>query len=129
MIGLEYTFRETTYNLCLNGAALFAIYDKYGSDISVFDPIKTTDKAGFEAVCFYLHKLAEQGEIVRRWEGHKPRKIPSQGMFEALLSPNDVPEAKAAVQEALRLGFLREHDDREVIDLGLLELEKKEAAD
>lgn len=129
MISHEYTFRGESYSLCLNGAALFAIYDKYGSSVSVFDPIKPATGEGFEAVCFYLAKLAEQGEIVRRWEGHKPRKIPSEAKFKALLSPTEVPEAKAAVQKALRLGFLREHDDREVIDIGLAELEKKEAAD
>ena len=125
----EYKFQDETYTLCLNGAALFAIYDKYGSDSSVFDPIKAMDNKGFEAVCFYLHELAKQGEIVRRWEGRMPRKIPPQAMFAALLSPHEVNEAKQAIISALELGFAREHDDREKIDLGLEELRKKVAAD
>ena len=129
MKSVDYIFQGQTYPLCLNGAALFAIYDKYGADISVFEPITPTDNKGFEAVCFYLHKLAEQGELVRRWEGHRPRKIPAEKMFAALLSPLDVPEAKTAIRQAIRLGFEREHDDRESIDLGLAELRKKEAAD
>ena len=125
----DYTFEGQTYSLCLNAAALFAIYDKYGADVSVTDPIKTIDNKGFEALCFYLHKLAEQGEIVRRWEGHTPAKIPTQAMFAAKLTPADIPAAKASVQEAIRLGFEREQDKRESIDLGLAELRKKEAAD
>lgn len=129
MKSVDYQFDGKVYPLCLNGAALFAIYDKYGADISVFDPIKTTDNKGFEAVCFYLHKLAEQGEIVRRWEGHTPRKIPSLGMFAAKLAPLDVPKAKEAIREAIRLGFEREHDSRESIDIGLAEIQKKEEAD
>ena len=129
MRSFEYEFQGVTYPLCLNAAALFDIYDKYGSDISVFDPFKSMDKAGFEATCFYLHKLAEQGEIVRRWEGQTPRKIPSQAMFTAMLAPQDVPRAKDAIRQALGLGFMREHDERESIDLGLAELQKKEAAD
>lgn len=126
---VDYKFNGETYPLCLNGAALFAIYDKYGTKGSIFDHIAPTDNKGFEAVCFYLHKLAEQGELVRRWEGHRPRKIPAEKMFAALLSPLDVPEAKRAVREALSLGFEREHDDQDSIDLGLAELQKKEGAD
>lgn len=126
---VDYKFNGETYPLCLNGAALFAIYDKYGTKGSVTDPIKPTNSGGFEATCFYLHKLCEQGELVRRWEGHKPRKIPAQGMFAALLSPHDVLEAKDAIREAIRLGFEREQDERESIDIGLAELRKKEAAD
>ena len=126
---VDYTFNGQTYPLCLNGAALFAIYDEYGAKGSVLDHIKPVNNKGFEAVCFYLHKLAEQGELVRRWEGHKPRKIPSQGMFAALLSPPDVPEAKDAIRKAIEVGFEREHDSRDSIDLGLAELQKKEAAD
>lgn len=125
----EYKFKDEVYPLCLNGAALFAIYDKYGSDVSVFDPIKEMDSKGFEAVCFYLHELAKQGEIVRRWEGLKPRKIPPQAMFAAMLMPCDVNDAKQAIRDTLALGFLRENDDREKIDLGLEELRKKAAAD
>lgn len=129
MKSVDYTFNGQTYPLCLNGAALFAIYDKYGTKGSVLDHVKGTDNKGFEATCFYLHKLAEQGELVRRWEGHKPRKIPAQGMFAALLTPHDVPEAKDAIRAAIALGFEREHDERESIDMGLAELQKKEEAD
>ena len=125
----EFKFKDETYPLCLNGAALFAIYDKYGSDVSVFDPIKEMDSKGFEAICFYLHELAKQGEIIRRWEGRMPRKIPPQAMFAAMLDPHEVNEARQAIRETLALGFARDHDDREKIDLGLEELRKKAAAD
>lgn len=126
---IEFKFKDEVYPLCLNGAALFAIYDRYGSDVSVFDPIKEENSKGFEAICFYLHELAKQGEIVRRWEGRMPRKIPPQAMFAAMLSPHEVNDARQALRDTLELGFLREEDDRKKIDLGLEELRKKAAAD
>ena len=124
----EFRFKDEVYPLCLNGAALFAIYDKYGSNVSVFDPINEMDGKGFEAVCFYLHELAKQGEIIRRWEGHTPRRIPPQAMFAAMLTPHEVNDARQAIRETLALGFAREHEDREKIDLGREELRKKEDA-
>lgn len=129
MRSVDYEFQGKTYSLCMNGAALFAIYDKFGKNISVFDPIKSADNKGFEALCFYLHKLAEQGEIVRRWEGHEPKKIPAEKMFAALLGPLDVPAARTAVQLAIQAGFESEQEKKDSIDIGLAELRKKGAAD
>ena len=129
MKSYDYNFRGETYPLCLNAAALFSIYDKYGDKGSVADHITPNTAKGFEAVCFYLYEMAKQGELVRRWEGHSPRKIPAQGMFAALLTPADIPQAKTAIRQAIALGFAREQDGRESIDLGLEELRKKGAAD
>ena len=49
-----FPFNGTTYYLLLNGAALFNIYDQYGSEGSVFDPIRGGGSEGFAAVCWYL---------------------------------------------------------------------------
>ena len=53
--------------LLLNGQALFDIYDKFGTKGFITDPLKDNNKSGFEATCFFLAKLCEQGELYRRW--------------------------------------------------------------
>lgn len=124
-VGIELT--GVTYYLCMNAAALFAIYDKYGTKGSVLDPIQTGDKAGFEATCWFLAKLAEQGELVRRWQGHTPGKIPTEQRFRAMLRPAETAAAKVAIARAVSLGFSREvqDDEPEYVDVGLQELQKK----
>ena len=124
----EFSLNGQTYHLCLNGAALFDIYEKYGSKGFVTDHVKGNGKKSFEATCWILAKLAEQGELVRRYLGHDRGPIPSEGLLRAMLSPRDVPEAKAAITEAVRRGFEREKKEDGPVDLGLLELEKKAKA-
>lgn len=116
----------TTYYLLLNGAALFDIYDQFGQEVSVTDPIKDNTREGFEAVCWYLEALATQGELYRRWEGQDKGPIPTADMLAVCLSPLDAPRAKAAIQRAICAGFALEETERpKEIDKGLLELEKK----
>ena len=117
-----------TCYLCMNAAALFAIYDRYGTKGSVLDPIQTGDKAGFEATCWFLATLAEQGELVRRWQGLERGPIVPEQYFRVNLKPLDVAGAKDAIREAITLGFSREEErEKRVRDLGLEELQKKTA--
>ena len=55
-----YTLNGNTWHLCLNGAALFDIYEKYGDKGFVTDHIAGNDKNAFQATCWMLAKLAEQ---------------------------------------------------------------------
>lgn len=127
---LEYRLGGEIYHLCLNGAALFDSYDKFGEEGSLIDHIQGRGKPAFDATCWLLAKLAEQGELVRRYQGHAKQPIPTQERFAALLRPRDVPAAKAAIIQAAALGFAREEDGGEdEVDLGLAELEKKTAPD
>lgn len=121
-----FKFNGVTYHLLLNGAALFDIYDQFGQDVSVLDPIKDKGRDGFMAVCWYLEELATQGELYRRREGLDAGPIPEASMFEVMLSPLDVPRARTAIQTAIAAGFGREEVGQpKEIDVGLLELEKK----
>lgn len=124
----EYQVGGRTFFLCLNGAALFDIYEKFGTDKPILTHIEGSDRAGFEALCWMLAKLSEQGELVRRYEGYEPGKIPGEHFFRTNLAPLEIARAKLAVTRAVTLGFEREvpgEEDR--IDLGLMELEKKTA--
>lgn len=124
----EFRLGERTFTLCLNGAALFDLYDKFGQDKPILDHIAGTDRASFDALCWMLAKLSEQGELVRRYEGHEAGKIPSEHFFRTNLAPLEIARAKSAVTEAVARGFEREVPGEDArIDLGLLELEKKTA--
>ena len=69
---------------------------------------------------------------MRRFQGHKPEKIPTEAWFRTNLAPLDVSAAKLTVQAVVRLGFKREEPDEDEndadgVDLGLQEHEKKTA--
>lgn len=118
-----------TWHLLLNGAALFDIYEKFGSKGFVLDHIRGSGKKSFGPTCWLLAKLAEQGELLRRYQGHDKGPIPTEEQFRLSLSPLEVPRAKQAITLAVQEGFRREEGDkRNEVDKGLLELEKKTEA-
>ena len=112
-------------HLRLTAAALYDIYEEFGSG-SVFEHISGSDRAAFEAVCWYLAKLAEQGELTRRWQGFEAGPIPTAEQFRIQLTPADMPLAKLALMRAINRGFGREIEDEEPVDVGLAEFGKKE---
>ena len=110
--------------LCLNGQALFDLYDKFGTKGFITDPLKD-NKAGFEATCFFLAKLSEQGELYRRWQGQTRGPVLTEQFFRVNLAPHEVAAAKDAILAAIVLGFRREEKETGDLDLGLVELQKK----
>lgn len=115
-----------TYHLLLNGEALFDIYEKFGSKGFVLDHIKGNGKKSFGPTCWMLAKLAEQGELLRRYQGYDKGPIPTEDLFRLTLSPLEIPLAKDAIARAVQEGFRRnEGQDNKAVDKGLLELEKK----
>lgn len=111
--------------LLLNGQALFDIYDKFGTKGFITDPLKDNNKAGFEATCFFLAKLCEQGELLRRWQGQTHGPVLTEQFFRVNLAPREVAAAKDAILAAIVLGFQREEKETGDLDLGLVELQKK----
>lgn len=116
-----------TFRLCLNGAALFDIYDKFGTKGFVTDPIEGHTRKAFNATCWMFAKLAEQGELVRRHQGYDRQEIKMPEYFQTFFRPADVLTAREAIKTAVQVGFAREIPDEEdgEIDLGLQELKKK----
>ena len=111
--------------LCLNGQALFDLYDKFGTKGFITDPLKGSGKKSFEAVCYYLFKLSEQGELYRRWQGQTHGPVLTEQFFRVHLAPRDVYRAKDAIVTTIRIGFAREAEEEHDVDLGLVELQKK----
>ena len=124
---VEFEWNGQACCLCMNAAALFDIYDKFGSDKDVLDNIRGSDRQSLNNLCWILWKLMEQGELVRRFQGHERQRIPAEMEIRTLLGPGEYPAARLAVARAVALGFAREVEDSEPrrIDKGLLELEKK----
>ena len=79
--------------LCLNGQALFDIYDKFGTKGFITDPLKDSGKKSFEAVCYYLFTLSEQGELYRRWQGQMHGPVLTEQFFGGNLAPHEVSSA------------------------------------
>lgn len=119
------------YPLCLNAAALFDLYARFGDKDGLLDHIEGSDRKSFYNTCAMLAKLAEQGELVRRYQGFAPAEIPTETQLRLVMGPLDVLSAKGAIRRAVALGFGREVRDEEQnqpVDLGLLELQKKTAS-
>lgn len=128
---VDFDLGDMQLHLCMNGAALFDIYEKFGRKGQLLDHIQGNSKESFANTCWFLWKLAEQGELVRRWMGHRPAAIPQERQLRAMLGAMDVPRAKDAIAEAARLGFAvetpREREER--IDLGLQKLKAADGSD
>lgn len=126
---IEWKFRGHTFYLCLNAAALTEVYARYGEDKSFPELYAGTGRAEFSATCVLLALLAEQGELVRRYEGHDRGPILGADYFRAQLTPRDLAGAKRALGTAYDAAFRRETEDEdEEVDLVLLELQKKTKA-
>ena len=100
---VKFEFNERPYCLCFNGAALFAVQEKYGDGFNAGAILAGTGTDGFSSLCWLLAELAEQGELVRRYLGYDPQDIPTPEYFEASLGPLDTLRAKKAVLDALAL--------------------------
>lgn len=117
-----------TYHLLLNGAALFALYDRFGDRGSLADHLQGGGREAFENTCVFLAVLGEQGELWRRYLGYDHGPLPTAEGFRVGLSPMEAAAAKGAVMEALLKGFAREEGQQsKAVDKGLLALQKKTA--
>lgn len=118
-----------TYYLLFNGAAMFNIYDQFGSEGSVVDHIRGNGRNAFEAVCWYLEELSTQGELYRRKQGFDKGPVLSAADLMVELSPLGLLDARAQLKSAIYAGFVQEEaEPPKEIDKGLLELEKKTGA-
>lgn len=123
---VDFELNGRTHHLILNGAALFDAYDKFGDKGDLLDRLTGTGRQSFDDTVWWLVKLAQQGEAVRRWEGEEPQPMLTAEEALRTLRPVDVVRARAAIRAAYALGFEREEQSEDAeIDLGLMELQKK----
>jgi hypothetical protein len=125
----DYDFNGRTFHLAMNANALFDTYEKYGDKRSIAELPKGTGKKSFDATCWMLAKFAEQGELVRRYDGFKAETIVTESYFRLHMKPLDVPVAKKVLEQAIVLGFAREEESAEARDPYLAEYQKKTETD
>lgn len=108
---------------------MFDAAEKFGSMSDAFDTIEKENRDGLNAIRWFMLRMANDAELVRRKEGYDHDEILKEEDIE-IPSPAYYAIYKNAVLEAIRLGYTREVEDpKEEVDLVLQEInEKKEKA-
>lgn len=125
---IELELRGGTYHLYLNGTALFDIYGKFGQVRNLLDLVEPFTREGYEATIWILCELSTQGELYRRLQGYEKAEPLNYLKTLTQVQPYEIPGIKAAVIEALREGFIREHASAEAYDPWLDEIEESSGA-
>ena len=108
---------------------LFDVNEKFGSLDGALNAMQEPGREGFEALLWMARRLAKEGELLRRERGEPARDLPASAELSGMMQPLEAGELLEKVSEAVALGYQREIVKKEQeVDLGLLELEKKEGA-
>ena len=130
MRSVKYEFRGSEYVLAVTAAALFSIYDQFGTG-DVLETTKCMDPSlnGWESCCHLAALLSEQGAAQRAYLHRPPVPTIDAEYLMRTASPTDAVNLRRAIREAFRLGFAREiaEDRDEEVNLVLLEREREDA--
>lgn len=116
--------RQLNYSI----EVMFNMRDKFGSIQDALDIIAKDGAEAFDAVKWFALQMANDAELCRRDAGYDPQPMISEKDITIRMRPLDYEELKAAVVDAITLGYRREiKDDKEETDIGLAELQAKKA--
>lgn len=124
MKAVKITLADQEYCLIYNGSAMFEI-DELLAGENLFEAIQETGKRAFGLICKIIAILSEQGELTRRALGYSPEEMLTEDKAGVLASPVDINVCRKAILNAVMIGYGREIEGKEDIDVGLLELEQK----
>lgn len=123
---VEYNFLSRSYRLMYNGAAMFALNEKFPGLEGVFETIMESTPSGTDALYDVWLILASNGEAVKKWLGYEAVPLPEKDELAAMSAVDDLARMRDAVAAAIMAGLGREYESKaKVIDLGLEELEKE----
>ena len=123
---VKFELNGKVYDLLWNANAMFAFFDKFGDKESVLDHIAGSDSKSWENTVWVLVKLAQQGELWRRYNGEDAQKMLTAEDLQRATGVADVLRARNSVIEAYYAGFDRERPNEEQeVDLFLSEWQKK----
>ena len=130
MRSVIFRFRGSDYILAVTAAALFSVYDQFGTG-DVFDSTRCMEPTldGWDACCHLAALLSEQGAAQRRYlHRPEPPTLDAEYLMRTA-SPTDALALRDAIREAFRLGFRRDipDDPDEEVNLVLLEREREDA--
>lgn len=126
---IDFEFGGTTYALSFTAETLFELYDRFGvvDDIIGATHIFEPSAEGWANCCWLAAKMAQQGELIARYMGHKPKSMLQAEQLRTCATPNDAAQLRAVVRAALEQGFRREiDDDGEPEEINLI-LQEREA--
>lgn len=82
---------------------------------------------GFDALCWAVAELANQGELYSRYMGNDPREMLTPERVRVELKPYQISEAKALIMSAIISGIKPEENQGGEVDEVLEVLQKKTA--
>lgn len=110
------------YALTYNGAAMFALLERRGSDFASL--LRQDTDAGIRCLRDAALTLSEQGELLRRYQGYKAAEMLADADVETLTAPLDIMRLRTAVLSQIAED-VAQHVPQKEIDLGLAELNHK----
>lgn len=125
--GYLYRHGESEYWLVYTADAYFTLNNEYGADF--FQKIRPTTSEAYEIALGCVCVLAEEGELCRRYMGYDAHDIPTVDELRRTILPDGIAPLKEAVINAvmagLRIDVPGKAGEDDVVDIGLLEYEKK----
>lgn len=124
---IEADYGGQTYYLHYSVAVMFDVIEKYGSAQLLLDRIDRNDADGFSSVAWAFVRMTQEGELMRRGEGHPAADMLGYDDITIYrLKPYEYIEMHRSVVEAITLGYVRDTKRKdEDIDIGLAELREK----
>lgn len=119
----KWTFDGKDYYLSYNVMAVHQIYDLGIEDLSA--AISDRGAKAFEQVCRAAEIMIQQGELIRRYLGYDPGNVIAADTLMWSLGINNDLALRSSMMAAVLDGLKSETDERQEVDLGLLELQKK----
>lgn len=130
---------DTMVNAVINGKikplhysveVMFEINRLYGSVQDALELLQKQDREGFACLRQLVVLMVNDAELCRRAEGYDKSDMLSETDITTLMRPSVHLHLIDAVTQAIALGYEQEtaNESETETDLGLLELQKKEAA-
>lgn len=109
---------------------MFEINRLYGSVQEALELLQRQDREGFKCLRNLVVMMANDAELCRRAEGYDKNEMLSEDDITTRIKPSAHLHLIDAVMQAITLGYKQEitGEEETETDLGLLELQKKEAA-
>lgn len=127
---IDFEFGGTTYALSFTAETLFELYDRFGvvDDIIGATHIFEPSAEGWANCCWLAAKMAQQGELIARYMGHKPKSMLQAEQLRTCATPATAAKLRTAVRAALEQGFKREIEEPAADEPVNLVLQEREAA-
>ena len=117
------------YPLHYSIEVMFAVNEKYGSIQNALEILERDGRDSFEALRFLAVAMQNDAELCRRAEGYDHSPMLEEKEISIRMKPAAYLALKMAVSQAVSAGYKQEKkSEDEEVDLGLLELSKKEEA-